>query len=91
MLSDEPYEIDEGLLSEVGTISDAEVFELTEVLVLGMIVSLDRLISGVSTEVPVLSAVLVIGFPTGVLVRAGLAEIDCKPVDIDKEESGLGY
>jgi len=91
MLSDEAYEVDEGLLSEVGTIADAELFELTEGLVLGMIVSLDRLISGASTEVPSSSAVLVIGFSAGVLVGAGLSEVDCKLVDIEKEESGLGY
>ena len=91
MLSDKAYEVDEGLLSEVGTIADAEVFELMEELVLGMIVSLDRPISGAYTEVPVLSAVLVIRFSAGVLVGAGLSEVDCKPVDIEKEESGLGY
>ena len=89
MLSDEAYKVDEGMLSEVGTIADAEVFELTEGLVLGMIVSLDRLIA--STEVPASSAVLVIGLSAGVLVGPGLSEVDCKPVDIEKEESGLGY
>jgi len=91
MLSDEAYEVDEGLLSEMGTIADAEVFELAEVLVLGMIVSLDWLISEASPEVPVSSAVLVIGLSAGVLVGAELSEVDCKPVDVEKEESGLGY
>jgi len=91
IVSDEAYEVDKGLLSEVGTIADAEVFELTGGLVLGMIVSLERLISEASTEVPVLSAVLVIGISAGVLVRAGLSEVDCKPVDIEKEESAVGY